>query len=60
MLHFQPLTDDQRKELLDPSAEIPGYIVYDCMKHPVCWAWKESEFYTSVLFTYGSPSSYLN
>jgi hypothetical protein len=59
-MHFTPVTDQQRAELLDPSAQIPGYIVYDVARHPICWAWRDSEFYTSVLFTYGSPSRYLN
>lgn len=44
----------------EPPDEIPGYIISDCQGHRICWAWKESEFYTSVLFQYGSPSAYLN
>lgn len=59
-MHFAPVTDRQRAELLDPSAQIPGFIVKDCFNHPICWAWKESEFYTAVLFQYGSPSNYLH
>jgi hypothetical protein len=42
------------------SDVVPGFIISDCLGHRVCWAWKDAEFYTAVLFQYGSPSAYLN
>lgn len=59
-MQFAPVTDQQRASLADESAQIPGYIVYDAINLPICWAWRNSEFYTAVLFQYPSPSIYLN
>lgn len=49
-------------ERREPSStdDQPGFIISDCLGHRICWAWKDAEFYTAVLFQYGSPSRYLN
>lgn len=44
----------------ESADDVPGFIISDCFGQRICWAWRDSEFYTSVLFQYGSPSRYLN
>lgn len=55
-MHFEAV------ERSEPTVtdDTQGFVISDCLGHRICWAWRDSEFYTAVLFQYGSPSRYLN